>query len=102
MLHNEGLGEGVLIWRKVDGPRRLLALALDGDDLRGVPLSLRKTNLDRLLARRRDGIFVAPFEQRDIGRPELIRAACTSDWKVWYRGTGIDPIAPGGHRIGLR
>jgi bifunctional non-homologous end joining protein LigD len=40
-------------------------LALDGDDLRGLPLSKRKTNLDRLLARRPDGIFVAPFEQRD-------------------------------------
>jgi hypothetical protein len=35
-------------------------LALDGEDLRGLPLSLRKTNLDRLLARRPDGIFVAP------------------------------------------
>ena len=36
-------------------------LAVDGDDLRGLPLSMRKTNLDRLLARRPDGIFVAPF-----------------------------------------
>jgi bifunctional non-homologous end joining protein LigD len=50
-------------------------LALDGDDLRGLPLSMRKTNLDRLLARRPDGIFVAPFEQGEIG-PELFRAAC--------------------------
>jgi len=51
------------------------ALALDGEDLRGLPLSLRKTNLARLLARRPDGIFVAPFEQGEIG-PELFRAAC--------------------------
>jgi ATP-dependent DNA ligase len=50
-------------------------LALDGDDLRGLPLSLRKTNLARLLARRPDGIFVAPFEQGEIG-PELFQAAC--------------------------
>ena len=50
-------------------------LALDGDDLRHMPLSMRKTNLARLLARRRDGIFVAPFEQGEIG-PELFRAAC--------------------------
>jgi bifunctional non-homologous end joining protein LigD len=50
-------------------------LALDGDDLRRLPLSMRKTNLDRLLARRPDGIFVAPFEQGEIG-PELFRAAC--------------------------
>jgi len=50
-------------------------LALDGDDLRDLPLSLRKTNLARLLARRPDGIFVAPFEQGETG-PDLFRAAC--------------------------
>jgi bifunctional non-homologous end joining protein LigD len=50
-------------------------LALDGEDLRGLPLSMRKTNLARLLARRPDGIFVAPFEQGEIG-PDLFRAAC--------------------------
>jgi ATP-dependent DNA ligase len=50
-------------------------LALGGDDLRALPLSLRKTNLARLLARRPDGIFVAPYEQGEIG-PQLFRAAC--------------------------
>jgi bifunctional non-homologous end joining protein LigD len=50
-------------------------LALDGDDLRTLPLSSRKANLARLLARRPDGIFVAPFEQGEIG-PDLFRAAC--------------------------
>jgi ATP-dependent DNA ligase len=50
-------------------------LALDGEDLRGLPLTLRKTNLARLLARRPDGIFVAPFETGEIG-PDLFRAAC--------------------------
>jgi bifunctional non-homologous end joining protein LigD len=50
-------------------------LALDGDDLRALPLSLRKTNLARLLARRPDGIFAAPFEQGEIG-PDLFRQAC--------------------------
>jgi ATP-dependent DNA ligase len=50
-------------------------LALDGEDLRRLPLSLRKTNLAQLLARRPDGIFVAPFEQGEIG-PDLFRAAC--------------------------
>ena len=50
-------------------------LALDGDDLRGLPLSMRKTNLARLLSRRPDGIFVAPFEQGEIG-PDLFQAAC--------------------------
>ena len=43
--------------------------------MRPLPLSLRKTNLARLLARRPDGIFVAPFEQGEIG-PDLFRAAC--------------------------
>jgi ATP-dependent DNA ligase len=51
-------------------------LALDGDDLRGLPLSMRKTNLARLLARRPDGIFVAPFEQGEIA-PDLFRAGAT-------------------------
>jgi len=50
-------------------------LALDGDDLRRLPLSLRKTNLARLLVRRPDGIFMAPFKQGEIG-PDLFRAAC--------------------------
>jgi hypothetical protein len=49
-------------------------LALDGDDLRPLPLSMCKTNLARLLARRPDGIFVSPFEQGEIG-PDLFRAA---------------------------
>lgn len=33
------------------------------------------TEFARLLARRPDGIFVAPFEQGEIG-PDLFRAAC--------------------------
>ena len=36
----------------------------DGDDLRRLPLSMRKVSLERLLARRADGISVAPFEKR--------------------------------------
>src|SRR5205814_5219931 len=50
-------------------------LAIDGDDLRKLPLSMRKANLERLLARRPEGIFVNPFERGEIG-PELFRAAC--------------------------
>jgi ATP-dependent DNA ligase len=64
--------------RKHDEEVQLYAfdiLALDGDDLRRLPLSMRKTNLARLLARRPEGIFVAPFEQGEIG-PDLFRAAC--------------------------
>ena len=43
-------------------------LALDGNDLRNLPLYLRKNNLARLLARRADGIHLAPFEQGESGR----------------------------------
>jgi hypothetical protein len=48
---------------------------MDGDDLRKLPLSMRKTTLARLLARRPEGIFVNPFEQGEIG-PDLFLAAC--------------------------
>jgi len=50
-------------------------LAMDGDDLRDLPLSMRKANLARLLARRPDGIFLSDFEEGEIG-PDLFRAAC--------------------------
>ena len=50
-------------------------LAIDGDDLRSLPLSMRKANLSRLLARRPDGIFLSDFEQGEIG-PDLFVAAC--------------------------
>ena len=45
------------------------------DDLRKLPLHLRKASLERLLARRPEGVFVNPFERGEIG-PDLFRAAC--------------------------
>jgi ATP-dependent DNA ligase len=50
-------------------------LAMDGDDLRRLPFSMRKANLERLLARRPEGIFLSPFEHGEIG-PDLFRKAC--------------------------
>jgi bifunctional non-homologous end joining protein LigD len=51
-------------------------LALAGDDLRALPLHMRKANLEQLLLRRRpEGIFMAPFERGEIG-PNLFDAAC--------------------------
>ena len=50
-------------------------LAGDGEDLRRLPLSMRKANLARLLARRVDGIFLSDYEQGVIG-PDLFRHAC--------------------------
>jgi ATP-dependent DNA ligase len=49
---------------------------IEGDhDLRKLPLHLRKNNLERLLARCPEGIFVNPFECGEIG-PDLFAAAC--------------------------
>jgi bifunctional non-homologous end joining protein LigD len=50
-------------------------LALAGEDLGNLPLSLRKTNLERLLRGRPDGIFINPLEIGAIG-PDLFRKAC--------------------------
>jgi bifunctional non-homologous end joining protein LigD len=65
-------------------------LVSDGDDLRRLPLSMRKTNLARLLVRRVDGIHLAPFEQGEIG-PDLFRHACL---------TGVQAPAPADRCIG--
>ncbi|WP_245471521.1 hypothetical protein [Bradyrhizobium genosp. SA-3] len=56
--------------RKHDGEVQLCVfdiLAIGGDDLRSLPLHLRKSHLERLLARRPDGITVAPFERARSG-----------------------------------
>lgn len=50
-------------------------LSADGDDVGKLPLSMRKTNLSRLFARRVDGIFLSDFEQGEIC-PDLFRHAC--------------------------
>lgn len=50
-------------------------VALDGDDLRALPLLKRKEKLGEILRRRPEGIFVAPFEPGEIG-PRLFTAAC--------------------------
>ncbi|MGY3234085.1 bifunctional non-homologous end joining protein LigD [Bradyrhizobium sp. USDA 4448] len=51
-------------------------VAEGGDDLRMLPLTIRKTNLERLLARRPEGVFINPFERGELG-PDLFRAACS-------------------------
>jgi bifunctional non-homologous end joining protein LigD len=77
-------GEAVLLGvdglhsRRHDDEVQLYAfdiLALDGDDLRKLPLHLRKTDLARLLARRPEGIFLSEYAQGEIG-PDLFRQAC--------------------------
>jgi len=53
-------------------------LAGDGEDQRQLPLSFRKTNLARLLKRRILGVFIAEYEEGEIGR-DLFRVACNMD-----------------------
>src|ERR1700722_18430169 len=69
-------------------------LAVDGEDVRDLPLSMRKSNLERLLRGRPDGIFINPFEIGAIG-PDLFRAARDSRAghaeTKWLR---IDPDEP--------
>jgi bifunctional non-homologous end joining protein LigD len=47
----------------------------DGDDLRKLPLSMRKASLALLPARRINGIFLSDFERGEIG-PDLFCHAC--------------------------
>ena len=68
-------------------------LVSDGDDLRKLPLTMRKTNLARLLARRVNGIDLAPFEQGEIG-PDLFRHACLMGLEGWSPSIGTAPIVP--------
>jgi hypothetical protein len=49
--------------------------------LRQLPLSMRKTNLARLLAQPTDGLFVAPLEQGEIG-PDLFEQGAGSGWRA--------------------
>jgi bifunctional non-homologous end joining protein LigD len=51
-------------------------LAIEGDDLRELPLAKRKVRLAGLLKGRPEGIFVNPFEVGAIG-PDLFLAACS-------------------------
>lgn len=73
----------------------------EGNDLRDLPLSMRKNNLERLLRGRPYGIFVNPFESGAIG-PDLFRAACDMGWRAWCRYGRTGRIGEGGHLIGSR
>lgn len=50
-------------------------VTLEGDDLRTLKLDERKQRLAKILERRPEGIFVAPFEIGELG-PRLFEAAC--------------------------
>jgi bifunctional non-homologous end joining protein LigD len=50
-------------------------LMSDGNDLPKLPLSMRKTNLARLLARRVDGIFLSTSNRARSGRTYFVTPA---------------------------
>ena len=76
-------------------------LAMDGEDLRQMPLSQRKISLARLLARRPDGIFAAPFELGEIG-PTCSALLAAWDSRVWSASGGIAPIVAADVCMGSR
>jgi bifunctional non-homologous end joining protein LigD len=76
-------------------------LVSDGEDLRKLPLSMRKANLARLLARRVDGIFLSDFEHGEIG-PDLFRHACLMGLEAWSPSTARVFTAPVDRRAGSR
>ena len=89
--------------RKHDDEVQLYAfdiLAMGGDGLRCLPLHLRKTNLERLLARP-DGITVAPFERGEIG-PDLFRVACRMGLEGLVSKHRDRPYRGGRHSTGSR
>jgi hypothetical protein len=77
-------------------------MALDGEHLRGLPLSMRKTNLAQLLARRPDGIFVAPFEHGARSGLTSSGPPVTWDWRDSSRGAATGHIRAAGRSIGSR
>jgi hypothetical protein len=80
---------------------RAKPLALDGEDLRSLPLSMRMTDSARLLTRQPDWIFVAPFEQGEIG-PNLFVAACNMGLEGMVSNGLTAPIAPADRKTGSR
>lgn len=69
-------------------------LAEGGDDFRTLPLSMRKANLERLLARRPEGVFVNPFERGELG-PDLFRVACNMGLEGLVSKRGARPYEGG-------
>ena len=76
-------------------------LAGDGDDMRQLPLSMRKANLARLLARRSEASSLPRSNKARLARTCFGRPA-TWGWKVWYRSAETGPIVPARRPIGSR
>jgi bifunctional non-homologous end joining protein LigD len=76
-------------------------LALDDEDLRKLPLTMRKTNLARLLARARMVSSSASSNRAKLD-PTYFAKPASLVWKAWSPTTEIAPIAPAARRIGSR
>ncbi|MCS3994656.1 ATP-dependent DNA ligase [Bradyrhizobium japonicum] len=88
--------------RRHDGEVQLYAfdiLALGGEDLRQLPLTMRKTNLSRLLRGRPDGIFIAPFEGERLGRT-FSRQPVAWASRAWSRNAATGVVAPAARKTG--
>jgi bifunctional non-homologous end joining protein LigD len=105
VLDKDGVSDfDALASRKHDKRAQFYAfdmLAGDSEDFRPQALLLRKANLARLLKRRVDGIFIAEYEQGDIG-DALFRAVCRVVSTVSFRSASTAPMAPAGAEIGSR
>jgi bifunctional non-homologous end joining protein LigD len=76
-------------------------LMMQAEDVRQLPLHLRKNNLERLLARRIDGIFASDFEQGEIG-PDLFRHACLMGLEGLVSKRMESPYRNGARLTGLK
>jgi ATP-dependent DNA ligase len=82
--------------RKCDAEVQLYAfdlLAVDGDDLRKLPLSMRKASLARLLRGRPDGTSSRHSSSARSG-PICFELLSTWGWKAWSRSGAIGLTKP--------
>jgi hypothetical protein len=71
----------------------------EGDDLRKLPLSMRKANLARLSARRINGIFLSDFERGEIDQNYFAMPACCGS-RAWSPSATIALIVRAFRLIG--
>jgi bifunctional non-homologous end joining protein LigD len=112
VLKKDGVSDfDALASRQHDKRAQLYAfdvLACDGEDFRGMPLSMRKAGLAELLSDDVDGIFIAEYEQ---GAPNASKARLATSYSAspatWVlkgssQSASIAPMALVGANIGSR
>jgi ATP-dependent DNA ligase len=76
-------------------------LALSGEDLRKLPLHIRKNNLARLLASGRTA-FSSANKNRARSALTCSGRLASSAWRGWFRNTRTGRIAPAERRTGSK